>query len=383
MFKCLLTITLVLFGLLISSALGNVFAKENRVSKTVVLEPQVGEKKDFYVIFGDNAEVRGEVVGDVYVFAKNATISGKVNGDVIVVAGSIYLSGTVTQDARLVGGDVFISGGIGRNVSVMSVNLETSDPSVIIGGLAVLSGKTTLRAPITGLVKVYSKDVTVEGPITSDVEIWSESVTLGSTSMVTGDLTYYSNTEAVLQEGASVSGKLSRSPRSEQRVITRSFDKFNTVGKLFTFAGLLLVGLIVQKLFPAVLPAISVTMAKKLLKNLLLGFMFLIFLPLSVSVIMITVIGIPLGVFILFFYVTNLYLSRLYVAYFLGNKYLSRSGAFLRFFVALFLVFIVSSIPFLGGLFSFLVMVLGLGASTLTFWERFVSKKSKKVHQSA
>ncbi|MBU0569592.1 hypothetical protein KKB40_02315, partial [Patescibacteria group bacterium] len=182
----------------------------SRTVKVTTLNPPEGEERDFYLVYGEIVEVSGVINGDVIAVGGEVNIDAEVNGDIIAVGGEVNISGKVTQNVRVVGGQVTLSGETDRNVLVVSGDMQLTESSKIAGGLLMAGGVVSLNSPIDGEVKIMAGEVILNNSIGSDTEVWSDSISLSSESSVDGNLTYYGQTPAQIDESASVSGKIAR-----------------------------------------------------------------------------------------------------------------------------------------------------------------------------
>lgn len=350
-------------------------AKEPRASKVVILSPPDGEKRNFYIVFGQTVEVQGEVNGDVYAAGGQVAIEGKVNGDVLVAGGTVVISGDVTQDVRVLGGDVFVKGKIGKNLTVLSGSLEVLSPSAIGGGLAAGTGSLTLAAPVEGQVKVASGKSLFADFIGSDVEVWSDEISVTRTSKVGGDFVYTSSKEAMIQEGASISGRLARNSLPQYdpgaKLKLRNFvDRIKIQIKVIAFLSSLLIGLILVRFFAPLVKQISELLEKNLVRSLVVGLFSIFLIPVLSILLLITLIGIPLALIVMASYLTTLYLSKIFVSFWIGAKIFGKMNKYLSFSLVLLMIFILSLIPVFGGFITFAIYFLGLGSVLTLFWER-------------
>lgn len=95
-------------------------------------------------------------------------------------------------------------------------------------------------------------------------------------------------------------------------------------------------------------------------------------IPLVSLLLMITVIGIPMGVILLIVYGLALYLARIITAVLMGNMILRRIGQvtfwteLLQVLIGLLIIEILSLLPVINILTGVVVVVIGLGAMTLS-----------------
>ena len=92
-----------------------------------------------------------------------------------------------------------------------------------------------------------------------------------------------------------------------------------------------------------------------------IGLVGLIIIPIISIILLITVIGLPLGVIGLTLYCLALYLSEVIGTLYIGKLIFKKMNNFLRYFLTLLILSIITLIPILGGLVSFFMLCLSLG----------------------
>ncbi|MDQ6795225.1 MAG: FapA family protein [Chloroflexota bacterium] len=119
---------------------------------------------DIYV-FGGSLTSNGTINGDVVAIGGTIAVNGPVKGDVLAAGGSISISGPISGDVRVAGGQVSVAGDITEDVLA-------AGGSVAIGGrigqdLIVSGGQLTLTGSVAGSAignaGTYSKSGTIAG----------------------------------------------------------------------------------------------------------------------------------------------------------------------------------------------------------------------------
>lgn len=372
---------IITLGLLIPlSYAQKVFARETRTSIVSVLNPPKGEEKDYYITYGQSVEVTGDVFGDVYVLGGDVKVSGNITGDLIVLGGTILVEGNVSQDVRLFGGDVYVKGYVGRNLLAISGAIDISQPAKINGGVVAFTGDFTQTAPIEGQLNVYSGKTILSSSISDDVEITTGELDISNTANISKNLTYTSDQDAFIQEGASISGSMMKKSLPEysedfKNRIDNYRKGFSIGSKVLSFLSLLVTGIVFLKLFPKLFTKCSEKMDDKVWKNLLIGFIMLLAIPVSTVILLITVVGLPLAFVLIFIYVAILYSARIFVSYWLGSKIIKNKSKYLVYLVGLIIVALARVIPVASGIISFLILIFAFGALSLNFKEWVWKKK--------
>jgi hypothetical protein len=279
-----------------SVVLGNSDDKE-----TKVVTVPVGEviNRD-HIAVGDVVEISGTVNGDVYAFAGQVLVDGTVNGDLITAAGAITVSGTVSQDLRAAGGTITINGSIKRNITVGGGVVEITDDARIGGSILGGTGTINIAAPVGGNVKIGSGALTISNKINGDLEAGVEDLRLTSKAAVTGDLTYWSEKDASIDDKAVVSGEVTKKKPPagfgpKFGPVVSGFSGFRIFSAIVGFISTLIIGLLLIKFFPNFGRSAASNLSSRPWASLGLGFAAFILTPIIGLILLVTLVGIPLA----------------------------------------------------------------------------------------
>ncbi|RBI63211.1 polymer-forming cytoskeletal protein [halophilic archaeon] len=321
-----------------------VAAQETRTGGTVVVE-------------------RGETVdGDLTVTAGNLVVRGTVNGDVTALSGNVDVTGTVNGDLVAFAGNVRVSGDVAGSVNAAS-------------GTTILE-----RGARVGAVESASGTVVLNGTVRRDAVVSAGSISLGPNASIGGDLRY--NGELTRAEGAQVQGSIIQS--DELRVGPAPVVP-NWVGAVYGFLVNLLLGVVLLAVFPAFSESVAGRARATPLLAGGVGLALLILVPLLLVVFAITIVGIPLAVLGALLFAVVLWAAAVYGAYVVGAWLISLAderNRWLALLLGLLVVAVVTSIPIFGGLVQFFVLLLGLGALSLTLWARYRGRREEPTRPS-
>jgi len=197
--------------------------------------------------------------------------------------------------------------------------------------------------------------VTLRGKVTGDVVAVDDKVIFGSRGRVDGDLRYGDKKP----EGAS--GKVGgKTKRFDPQSITAPAGTFVLIVWAAVTVSIFLLGLVLLLLAPRAADAVA---RSGIGKSLLVGLLAFILLPIIALVALVTVIGIPLGIVLLFLLIPLYAIGYVTGAWAIGRRIVKPGKArILAFLVGLVIVRLLALIPIAGGLVTFLVVLLGLGA---------------------
>jgi len=321
---------------------------------------------DLYVAAG-NATVNGKVAGDLFVFAGQARIDGDVEGDLYVCSGNVTISGNIKDDLKVAGGTVVVESKIGGDV-------------MIVGGTVEIASS----ADIGGDIYSGAGNLTISGAA-NKVKAGVGGLTLGKTANIKGDIEYWSEEDAKIENGAEYAGALTKRQAEAKRDISNYYlgKKFAWFGKMIAFFIILL---ILCAIFPKRSRAYAQAWRKSFGKNFLSGFLFLIALPIVAIILLLSMIFSPFGVggFLIYpiFIYSGILISMLGIGVWImsvidrdSKKYSAPLSALVGVIVYTLLDFV----PMIGWLAKFLAVAAGIGVVWGVVWNFLSVRKAKKL----
>ncbi|MFW5704002.1 MAG: hypothetical protein ACOCXQ_04125 [Patescibacteria group bacterium] len=348
----------------------------------VVLKP--GEEVTGpYFISGDDVTVSGTIDGDAYVAGGNVFVDGAVNGDLFILSGNVTMNGTVSQDLRVVGGSVMIDGSVGRDVSVMTGNLVISEGADISGNLVGAVGNAYVTSPIGGQIAMAAGQLTIANAVGGTVRAAAGQIKLTQNAAINGDLRYWSENNASIQESATISGQIQQNqPPKEfdgRRQVSDEFSEkligLAIVFEIISLIAALIVGFLILAIFPGYSSMVSDTVTSRIWTSLGIGFAAVFLIPLAVVILFITILGLPLAMIVLFSYLVLVYIAQIFVALALGRVILGATNGnannYLAFSVGMLALFILGLIPFVDLLTGLITLIVGFGGILLNEYKRY------------
>lgn len=303
-----------------------------------------GEVGDNSLVLAERYTQSGEVGGELAVAAKSVDIDGGVGGGLYLSADDVRLSRTarVGQDARVFGKDVLITGRIDRN---LDVSADTVALGGTIGGDVTVHAREIFLAPNT----VINGAFRWRSPNQPDVP--DEAIIRGGAE---GSIDRTWQPEGVLSWASPLRG-------APNAAIFAGEAAVRLMGALSAFV----VGMMLVLFTPHYADRVFATVRDRWAVSIAWGALVLIATPVLAIIMMMTIVGIPLGFLLL--------LSMPFLClwgYAVGAAGLGaiafkqpRIGQrILALAVGLVAITILSMAPFVGGLFGFIAILLGLGA---------------------
>lgn len=335
---------------------------------------------DDLAIAGESVTIGGHVAGDVFAAGSRVTVlpGARIDGDLLAAGATLTVGGTVGGDARVTGATIQIDGAVGRNVTAVGSQL-TLGPSASVGG-NWLSGSEglTLQGAVTGNVTAGAGTTHLAGAVGRNVELGVGQLAVQPSARVGGDLRYVSRVDVAVPVG-SVQGQVQRTdppqPPAEER--RRGPDIGGIVFGLVLLAGSVLVGLLLGWLVPGLYRSAQQVLERRALVAFALGLVVLVVVPVAALLLLITVLGAPLAALGLVAYFAGWYIGWLVAAAALAGVVIDlvRRGvapAWGWLVVAgLVGLHLMTWIPYIGPVVTFLVLCLGLGTLLLLLSDRW------------
>ncbi len=301
--------------------------------------------------------------GGTVVVAENETVDG-----LSTVAGSVEVHGTVNGDLTAVGGDIRIPGNVTGNVT--AVGGSTTLSGDVGGAMSAFGGSVQVaeNASIGRWFETGAGDATVDGTVGEDVRVQSETLVVGPTAEIGGNLEHATQSLSLAND-ASIAGEI-RSVDSIEftQMVPMRPSLPSWAFPLYGFVINVVLGAILLLLFPEFSLGIADRVRANPLFALLIGALTVFVTPILLGLLAVTVIGIPLAVLGLLIFLIVLWAGTVYGGFAIGAAILAAFDVTNRWaylVVGLFVVFLLSLIPFIGGFIYFVVTLLGVGALVL------------------
>ena len=303
------------------------------------------------------------VEGPLDATAGALVVAGTVDGDVSATAGSVLVtdSGRVTGDLNATAGSVLLEGTVDGDVTVASAALELREGSTVGGGLAA------------GVA-----DGRLAGAIGGDAAVDATTLGVAPTATIDGSLTYRSE-DATVADGATIAGGATAADdldvASPGGLGGDDADLPTLppwVGAVYSGLSSLLLGAILLLATPNFSRRLAEVGTTQPLRSGGVGLLTLVGTPVALLILFVTLVGIPLSLVGFLVFGAVVLAATVYGAVVLGTWLLSLGdyrNRWAALVVGVVAVALVRQIPVVGGLFRFVVVLLGLGALATALYE--------------
>ncbi len=337
-----------------------------------------GTVEDDVYVAGESVSISGNVTGDTVAFARQVALTGTTGGSLMAGAETVTLRGVVTHSARVGARNVEVAGSVGGDVLAGTQSLVVTPSGIVGRDLWTGAQAVAINGRVGRNLRGGMASLTIGGTVDGNVNVEAEQVVVRRGARITGDLIYRSASDARIEEGAFVGGRVERRrPTNQERDAGPADLVLNFLQGL---VGPLLLGLVLFWLVPGPLTALSRTIRTSPWLSLGIGLLGLILVPIAVIWLLIFAISVGGGASIPLAlagaYALILVLARLIVGFTLGSFILriNRDGlrptfpkAFLALAVGVVVLALLSLVPILGPILAVVVAVVALGGAIVAF----------------
>ncbi len=358
----------IILGMFLSlSTVTILFASDYRGAETIRVG--VGDTLDQDLFAGGRyVDIFGTVRGDVFAGCQTVTVEGEVTQDVLVGCQHLIIRGKVGDGVIAFAGSVLITGDVHGDVLFFGGELRITDGATIHGNLLAYGGELFVDGNINGYIKGDCGRASLNANVGEYVELETEEISFGSEYRAGGVTKLTLKKELDEDEVENLPANL--------EITVKERDRFFESGFFYwCFFSMLVVGIIFISLLKNFSHDYVTFAGENGWKSLGLGVVFLIAIPIAISVLCVLIITIPVGLIVLAVFLILLYLSAMFSSLYVG-KYvlglLQKNGnskiLILPLIVGLILVFLLAEVPYLGVLIEIAIICFGLGSFITYVW---------------
>lgn len=317
---------------------------------------------DLY-LFGEVITVSGIVTGDAILFGREVVVDGNIMGSLLVFAETVRINGNVAGTVRGGANGFSFHGSSGRDLMIMANSITVSGP--VGQDLFAAASNGTITGSVGRDLKSSMNRLVVDGPVGGDIDALVSELVIGPNALVSGKVTYTSETEATVNNQAVIGGTITRLDPPATQVTSVSAGR-----KVWSFfrpiLSLLFVALLMILLFPAVTKGSALMIGEKPTSSLGTGALIVFVAPIAALILLITVIGIPVSFLSMLLYIVLIYLSRVFAGYFVAELAFKKFGValhpVLKALIGILVLALMFKIPYIGWLVQLAAVIFGSGA---------------------
>lgn len=343
-------------------------ALERRYSEETVTISADEVIDDTLIVSADTVVIEGEVNGDLIAVGRKIIVSGPVGGNLIAIAESINLSGEVKGLVLTAASTVIVDGSdIGGDFWSAAGNITLGKDTKIARNATLATETASIAGDIGSDAHLFGESFDIQGTVHEDVVAYADRVNLLSGAHVLGNLSFHADEEEKLQLAptAKVDGDTNFHARSDRFQNQNKYLSLKFyLHQLFWIVSAFIFGFIILVLFPS-LRALNLYGDLEGLKTAGTGLVAIVSMPILATLVAVTLIGLPIAVVSFIAWMLIIYASKIVLANVIGQMVFRNSARedslVATLIVGLALVLIASNIPVIGGVISFLLVIIGSG----------------------
>jgi len=340
------------------------------VAKNFTLEKGKIVTHNPYFAYGENVDISGTVNGDTYVAGGKVLIDGNINGDLLIAGGDVEILGNIKEDIRVIGGQVTIKGRVGKNVSAAGGNIRIDQTAVVTGSFVAVGGQIEISGQVNDNVDLAGGNIILNNKVSKDFDVAAGQIVLNEKANILGKFEYWSDNKPTLASTTIIKGQTIEhampvrvnTQKQDWNKMKETVAAMGLAGKIIGTLSLLLVGMILIKLSNKFMAKTADVLKADFWKSMGIGFIIVFATPIAFFVLLFTIIGAPIAMITITLYSIMLYVAKIFAIYALGVKVLPGKSPYLSYSLAVVAYAILTLVPVIGGLISFVALLVGIGA---------------------
>ncbi|SRR5579884_2288372 len=324
---------------------------------------------------GKSITIAGEVTGDVYAYAADVTVTGTIDRDLIAAARRLTVDGEVKGDLRAAAEEVVINGRVDGNVTAGGQYLTVGRQGQVAGSLLGGGQHLLLQGQVGRGVTAGATTLQIAGAVGGNVGADVETLMIEPSARIAGRLSYKSQEQAAVPAGAVAGGvQFQQAERHDREGGSNPLAGLFIFLSLVWLVGTVIAGVLLVHFLPGFAAGTVDQVRERPLPSLGLGVVALFAVPFAALFVAVTLIGLPIAFLVGLGYAIALYVSWLLLGLAVGVllvELVRRRSPTLqadpRWLVVLGLIvlYVLTHLPWIGGLVSFVGLCLGFGALLL------------------
>ena len=314
-----------------------------------------------YVTDGDTINLEEDFDKTHFVFGESINVNNKVDGLYFIFGEEIKYNSN-NQYTALFGNRVSVTGGMrdaaifGNNVVIKEANIDRD--------IVIFGNNITLEGKVNGNIAIYGKNVNIsKSELLGNVVVKGGSLKIDKDTTISGNLSYNDDMDVVID------GNIHDVTVNENVKVITTKDKI--IDHIYKLIRLLVIFLVMYLLVPNIFNNIS----DKVGKNVFYGLISFIALPLLLLILVFTNFATNAAIIGIMLYIILAMISLVLCGYVLGKWLLIKvfkikgDRMYLNGFVGIIVLYLVTLIPYFGGLVTFASLIYAFGIMTNKYFE--------------
>ncbi|MCP4703264.1 MAG: polymer-forming cytoskeletal protein [candidate division Zixibacteria bacterium] len=324
---------------------------------------------DLYM-FGNYSEVRGTITGDLTAFCYDLSANGNIEGNANIFAYNIDFIGKIDRTARLFAYKIRLNGPVKGNLMAFANDMKLGSKTYISKDFTYFGENIKIDGTILGNVNGESEKTVISGRIDGDISIETDQLIIISPATITGELSYTSANEAIIEEGVIIEDEIIwNKAGTETDDDIKLTDESSFLGNFILFLAALLTGFVLILLFKNHINRSVEQLETNFWHTFAIGCLSFLGLTLGWIIPAVLIIGIPVSIMMLtlgliLFYIGKIYVSITLARYLFGlmNKG-TKLPIGIELIVGLIILTVLFELPVIGWVIYIATFLLGSGAA--------------------
>lgn len=311
---------------------------------------------------GDNIAIEEKLDGTSFIAGNNIEINNQINGMGFIAGNEININYD-QEYAIIAGATININKNIEKDSFIAGETVNINEGTILNRDAYIATNTLNIKGTIKRNVYIYATSVNIKGTIDGNVVISAAEINIDENATISGTLKYNEDAtiEGLKEDIKTKTYKVETDNMTFKEYITNFISSYIHI----TILSIVLV-FICENLFKKSLNQTNELNTKKLLTLCGKGFLILIGVPIIAMMLLFSGVFVSVGVIGAIVYGILIYISNIFTAYFiakmLDEKYFKKNmNSYLLMIIGLFIIYVLGLLPFVGGLITFISMLLGLG----------------------
>ena len=313
------------------------------------------------LILDDKVVVDSDLDNSSLIMGNNVELSSKVDGLGIILGNEVMFN-AVSDYFITFGNNITFDGKV-RDGLIFGNKVIFNESSTIGRDVIIFASSVNISGSINRNIEIYANDVTIKDvQISGNLKIRASTIDIERNADIIGELSYNDNAKVNISDVASIGSKKTYVVEKEKK--NELVEKIKT--KLVSFVNILVIFAILLYLFPNLFSKLDKS-RNNIVKNIGVGLVTLIIIPIIILIFIFTLFGISLAILLACLYAILIYLSTIVTGYILGcfiwdklikiDKRLYLVGV-----IGIFILYILKLIPYISNLVTVISVVIGVGS---------------------
>ena len=311
-------------------------------------------------IYEDNVPINSDITSASLIIGENIDVNSKIEGVGLLFGNNVVLDSSIDYFAT-VGSNITFNG-IVKDGLILGDSVVLNESSSVGRDITIFANSVSISGSISRNVRIYAKEVSIkDAQIAGNVSISADNINVDSNAQIIGELSYNEDAIIDISNVASI-GNTTTFVREIND--TNSFVE-TLKNKAISMINILVVFALSLYFAPKLFSKIELK-KKDIIKNIGIGFIFLLLVPLITLMLIVTVFGLSLGIILIALYLLLIYFSTIVTGYLVGNliwdKFIKKEKLpYLMGVMGIIIIYIFKIIPIVGTLVSFISILIGVG----------------------